>query len=168
MGAVGLLREDEPLELLDGELIVVSPQGPLHASLLGSIADKLRAAYPDGCHVREDKPLVAGPTGLPEPDVAVVHGGLLAYLEAHPSGTDAVLVVEVAVSSKLLDRSKATDYARAGAPVYWLVDVEGRRLEVHTERVAGGRYAVVTILDETRSVRLPETDVEWGVRELLP
>jgi Putative restriction endonuclease len=116
MVEAGVIGPDEPLELLEGRLVLVSPQGPPHASLVGALAEKLRAAYGAGHAVREEKPLEL-PDSLPGPDVAVVHGAQLDYAARHPNAGDALLVVEVAVTSQALDHEKARIYARAGVPV---------------------------------------------------
>jgi Uma2 family endonuclease len=109
----GILGEDEPVELVEGRPVVVSPQGPIPSSPVGGLAERPRAAYGPGFTARADKPLqLAG--GLPEPDVAVVRGGPLDYRARYPVPADVVLVVEAAVTSRRLDRRKARGYARGG------------------------------------------------------
>ena len=78
-------------------------------------------------------------------------------------------VVEVAVSSLATDRVKGIEYARAGVPVYWLVDVTGRRLEIHSQDPTPRPRdtQVTTILDETRDVEIPETSERVSIAELL-
>jgi Uma2 family endonuclease len=166
MVETGILRPDEPVELLEGRLVLVSPQGPSHASVVGALADRLRAAYRAGYAVREEKPLEL-PDSLPEPDAAVVRGAQLDYSRRHPHGEDALLVVEVAVTSQDLDHEKATLYARAGVSVLWLLDVPARRLEVHTEPQQDGRYRLVQVLGDADEVNLPGTSVRWRVGQLF-
>jgi Uma2 family endonuclease len=165
----GILREDEPLELLAGELVVVTPQGPPHANAATVLRDLLLEAYgrERGFVVREDKPLLAGPEDLPEPDVAVVRGARGTFADRHPGGDEAVLVVELARTSLALDRSKVETYARAGVPVYWLVDMEARRLEIYTEPHADGRYALVRVLADGDAAELPGTDRSLRARDFL-
>src|SRR5436190_11722511 len=109
----GILEEDEPVELLDGVLVEMTPQGPTHSSGTGDLADRLREAYGGRACVREEKPLVASVHSLPEPDVAVVRGRQGTYAKRHPTGADALLVVELALTSRALDRRKAAIYAAA-------------------------------------------------------
>ncbi len=165
---VGVIGDDEPLELVDGELIVVSPQGPPHATATSLVRDVLLDAYRGLAHVREAKPLVAGTTELPEPDLAVVDGTARDYAEHHPTGAQAWLVVEVARTSLLADRKKIRTYAAAGIPVYWLVDLEARRLEVYADPRPDGRYALVRVLAGEDSVGLPRVDRTARVRDFLP
>jgi len=167
MVEVGVLGEDEPVELVEGRLVVVSPQGPIHSSMVGALANRLAAAYGPGFTVREDKPLQLV-DGLPEPDVAVVRGGQRDYLARHPVPADVLLVLEVAVTSQKLDRKKARSYARGGVATLWLLDVTARRLEVRSDPQPDGRYRTVQILSETDEVSPPGLAQRWSVRELLP
>ncbi|MEM6790808.1 MAG: Uma2 family endonuclease [Myxococcota bacterium] len=166
MVQAGVLGEHEPVELLDGWLVEMSPQGPLHASSTTNLADRLRETYTDDGHVREEKPLACGIHSLPEPDVAVVKGIPADYVTQHPSGSDAILVVELAWSSLDEDRSKAKIYAASGVPVYWLVDLVARTVTVHTSPSSGG-YRDVAPLHEGTMVPLPGRSMAWPVKELL-
>jgi Uma2 family endonuclease len=162
----GIVGEDEHVELLDGALVEMSPQGPEHSAGISNLADRLRGIYAGRAHVREEKPLTTGTFSLPEPDAAVVRGQAGAYAHKHPTGADAVLVVEVAWSSQREDRFKATTYAAGGVPVYWLVDLVARKLEVRTTPVEGA-YQVTRILEEADFVELPESSERWLIRDLL-
>jgi len=164
----GILRDDERVELLHGELVVVSPQGPPHSTATSLLVDALRAAYGAGYCVREAKPLIAGDDELPEPDVAVVRGSPRDYADRHPSGDDAVLVVEAARTSHATDREKIGIYARGGVPVYWLLDLKVRHLEVFTDPQPDGRYRTVSVLAEHETVELPVVGGTLRVAALLP
>ncbi|HVZ72286.1 MAG TPA: Uma2 family endonuclease [Polyangia bacterium] len=163
----GIVAADERLELLDGVLVEMSPQGPRHAGLATVLAERLRLAYAERGHVREEKPLAAGPYDLPEPDVTVVRDRSDAFLDRHPEGHDVLLVAEISSSSQRIDRRKAAIYARAGVQAYWLVDVPARRLEVRS-LPREGSYADVRILSEDDEVSLPESNKRWLVRSLFP
>lgn len=119
MVEAGVLGEDEPLELLDGELVAVSPQGPIHAALLARLVERLSAAAGAAAHVRPQLPLAAGPESLPEPDVCLVRGSSDAYLHRHPAGSDVLLAVEIVVTAMAEARRKVPIYARAGVPRLW-------------------------------------------------
>ncbi len=100
---------------------------------------------------------------------AVIRGRVRDYLHRHPDATDALLVVEIAKSSQDRDRAKATDYALGGVPVYWLLDIEARTLDVYAEPDRDrGRYRRTVSLAETDRVALPERAIEWSVATLLP
>lgn len=163
----GILGEDEPVQLLDGVLVAMSPEGPEHAYAITRLSERLREAYPGRERILEEKPLAVGTYSLPEPDVAVVRGDAGTYAHRHPAGTETVLVVEVAFSSQRGDRRKASIYAAGGVEVYWLLDLAARRLELHTMPV-NGAYQVTRVLSEDDVVALPESSRSWAVRDLLP
>jgi Uma2 family endonuclease len=132
-GNLGIFGSEERLELIGGEVVKkVSPQQPPHAISIGLCAEALRRAYSVGHHVRVQLPLALGPHNEPEPDICVVVGSIRDYEDSHPA--IAALVVEVADTSVRFDRSvKASLYASAGIPEYWIVNVADRVIEVHRE-----------------------------------
>ena len=166
MVEAGIVGEDEHVELLDGALVEMSPQGPKHAVSVRRLAKRLRAVY-ENAEVLEEKPLAISAHDLPEPDVAVVSQREDDYLDGHPNGREAILVVELAWTSQRIDRRKAPIYAAGGVEVYWLIDLAARKLELRTTPVDGA-YQVTRILGEDDVVALPGSDVSWTVRELLP
>jgi len=132
---LGVLHEDEKLELLAGRMIVAEPQNPPHAVAIELAADALRLAFGPGWDVRCQLPIALDRVSEPEPDVAVVPGAPRDYVTGHPARP--VLVLEVADWSLGLDRGlKARRYARAGLRDYWIVNLAERILEV---RRAPGR-----------------------------
>jgi Uma2 family endonuclease len=129
---LGVLHEDERVELVGGELVCKEPQSAPHAAVIIQVAETLRRAFGPGWQVRIQMPLALGDDSEPEPDVAMVRGGPGEFFDAHPA--TAALIVEVALSSLSFDRDdKASLYAGAGVPEYWIVDVGGRRLEAHRD-----------------------------------
>jgi Uma2 family endonuclease len=139
MVEAGILSADEPVELLHGVLTRVSPKSPRHETVKVRLQRWLAPGVVDGAHeVRVEAPiLVPDPTSLPEPDIAVVTPG--GDPLRHP--TTAVLVIEVAVTSLRTDAEvKPTLYAQAGVAELWVVDVDGRGIEVFREP-RDGRYA---------------------------
>ena len=129
---VGLLGEDDPIELVEGRLLVAEPQHDPHARAVELAAEALRVAFGLGWRIRVQLPLALGAASLPEPDVAVVRGTPRDTPPGHP--TTAALVVEVADSSLHLDRGlKARGYARAGIADYWIVNLVDGVVEVYRE-----------------------------------
>ena len=153
----GFFGSDDKIELIGGQLMVAEPQGSRHAATISLVADALRAAFGGGWYVMAQLPLALDDESEPEPDVCVVRGTARDYLDAHPSRP--ALVVEVADSSVALDRKhKASLYARAEVPDYWIVDVQDEVLDVHRRPVAahgapyGWIYNEVQRLDRSASV----------------
>ena len=159
MVASGALA-DQPVELLEGLLVEVSPQGPEHAHVITRLTRYLAGAR---AWLRVQLPLEVPPDSAPEPDLALVEED---FVDRHPRS--ALLVVEVSVSSHAIDRElKAALYARAEIPVYWLVDVPARRVLVHIEP-AGGAYRRCVEYGIDGRVPAPVGDLgELDVEELL-
>lgn len=166
--------EDEPLELIGGQLVVAEPQGSYHASAIGRVSDAIRAALPVGFVVRVQLPLALDDESEPEPDVVVVPGTHDDYRAAHP--TRATLVLEVAESSLPFDRgAKGSLYARGGVEDYWIVNLIDRVLEVYRDPAPeasapyGWRYRSVELLtapDRAALLALPAVHI--AVADLLP
>lgn len=164
MLVAGILDAEERFELLQGDLVLVPPQGPVHAGLVERLDAALRLVYP-GHRVRAGLPMVASPDSEPEPDLAVARGP--SELR-HPRCQDAVLVIEVSFTSLQDDRGKARIYAQGGVPEYWIIDVQGRKLEQYIDPLRDGRYQTRRVLGSTDIVMLPGTAQEWSVASLLP
>jgi Uma2 family endonuclease len=167
MVEAGVVREDEHVELLDGELIEMPPQGPHHSDVATDLHEALLRAYGPEFVVRESKPLVAGLDQLPEPDVSVLRRADRARGIKHPRAADTVLIVEIAKTSLAIDRDKARVYATAGAPTYWIVDLVACHVEVHEDPQADGRYRNVRVLAGDDTVQLPQTNVAWRAADVI-
>lgn len=120
--------QDARIELLEGQLVQMTPIGPPHSSCVQKLGMLLIPALAGRAAVRIQSPFAALDTSEPEPDVAVVPVG--DYDTKHPH--EAFLVIEVAESSLARDRGvKRRIYAAAGVPEYWIVDVRERSVEVY-------------------------------------
>jgi len=166
MVRAGILDEDDHIELLDGVLVEMSPQGERHAVAIRRLTMLLAPiAAAAGMEVSPQCPLnVISPISQPEPDLAIVPA--TAWDGGHAARP--LLVIEVSVTSRAVDLGrKAAIYAAAAIPEYWVLDLDRRRLVVHRDPV-NDRYEQVeqlTDLDTATAVRLPLT-VE--VAYLLP
>ena len=132
MADAGVFR-DKHVELINGEIIQMPPQGEPHyvSILLSSTA--LGKCFGSGYVIRTQAPLRTGVDEEPEPDIAVVIGELRDTLSTGRPRS-ALLVVEVAVTTLEFDLGeKAEIYAGAGIEEYWVLDVEARLLHVHSE-----------------------------------
>ena len=173
---VGVLDEDERIELLGGELVVREPQGSPHHTAVGLTEDALRAALGPGWLVRSQGPVALDDDSEPEPDVSVVPGTRRDFSREHPSRP--VLVVEVTASRSRLtfDRAhKGSLYARAGLADYWIVNLVENVLEVYRTPVTndsapfGWRYAFRDVLNADGSATpLAARHARIVVRDLLP
>ncbi len=123
-------------ELIRGIVIEKMSKSPLHRTIASLLYDLLMAQLPAGYSVWKEEPLTLADSE-PEPDITVTRGDKRDFARAHPSTAE--LVVEVAVSSPILDRENASLYAEAGVKEYWIVLGAERKVEVY-RRPENGRY----------------------------
>jgi Uma2 family endonuclease len=158
MAEMGFFR-DQKVELIDGEIIEMPPQGEDHGVGILLVTRALNLAFGSGHVVRVQLPLHTGKDQEPEPDIAVVAGDIRDSIR-YGRPNSALLVVEVAGTTLTYDLGeKAEIYAAAGIVDYWVLDLDGRCLVVHRrpENIAtasrGFRYAEVRILRTGESVQ---------------
>lgn len=159
--------EGQPIELIQGVLVEMAPQGPVHTEIVSRLLRLCAPLYAVGFTLRVQGPLAVGLTSEPEPDFAVVEDK--DYSKAHAQ--TAFLVVEVAVTSQTRDLIvKPRLYAAAGVPEYWVVDVAAGEVVVHLgPREDGYRDVRAALPGETlHPVALPQLPGGIGVSELLP
>ena len=174
LGDLGIIREDEPVELIGGQLVVAEPKNTPHAAAVALVADALRLAFGTGWLIRQQDPIAIEPDSEPEPDLSVVRGHPRDYLADHPARP--VLVVEVAESSLRFDRrDKGSLYAKAGLSDYWILNLRDRRLEVYRHPAAddaapfGWRYLdVKAFAAGARVTPLALPDVSIAIADILP
>lgn len=133
MGEAGILTKDDRVELIEGEIIEMSPIGAPHASIVDRITRLLVTRLGDRAIVRVQGPiLLPAQVSEPQPDVAVLRPRADFYRAVHPQPADVLLVIEVADTTVEPDRRwKLPLYARAGLREAWLVDVNAERLEIY-------------------------------------
>jgi Uma2 family endonuclease len=141
--------EGAHVELLDGLVVEMSPQGPRHSLVITRLTRHFAPVRRWWTCVQA--PLEVRPDSEPEPDLYVLDA------EPHPDRHPhtALLAIEVAVTSQMIDRNvKAAKYARADIPTYWLIDVPGRTVEVRTDPGPDG-YAACEIYAPPACVPCP-------------
>jgi Uma2 family endonuclease len=140
MIAGGILADDEPVELLEGWLVPKMVKNPPHSTARHLTTKALEKLLPSGWHVRSQEPITLADSE-PEPDIAVVRGDPGQYRLRHPGPEEVALVVEVADASLARDRTiKKRLYARAGIPVYWIINLQERRIEVFADPFSTGEF----------------------------
>ena len=163
----GAFEPDAKLELIDGNLQAMTPEGSGHALGIDLVADCLRAVFGAGFYIRLQHPLATGDYSEPEPDIAVVRGPMRDYRDAHP--TSAVLVIEVSHQSLRHDRTvKQRLYARCGIPEYWILALPDNRLEVYRDPAGDGYRSVTNHAPGDKVAPLARPDVQIAVDDLLP
>jgi Uma2 family endonuclease len=127
---LGVLTDDDPVELIEGVLVFHMPKNPPHRFVTRAVFDAISALLPNGWHCQMQEPITLN-DGEPEPDVSVIRGRTTEYRDRHPAAADVGLVIEVADSTLERDRGiKLRSYARAGIAEYWIVNILDRQVEV--------------------------------------
>jgi len=170
----GFLDEDDPIELLDGLLLVKEPQRSPHRTAVLLVARALERAFGEGWFVQTQSPIILDDRSEPEPDVCVVRGSPRDYVDAHPRHP--ALIVEVAQSGLRIARGrKARGYARARITDYWIVNLADRVLEVHREparpgpaRPRWGYASIDTLAADATVTPLAAPSATIRVADLLP
>lgn len=168
MAETGILGPDDRVELLDGEIVEMSPIGPRHAATVSRLQRLFERLGGDRTITRVQSPVRLHRYCEPEPDVALVVARDDFYGGAHPAPADILLIVEVADTTLAYDRRKLASYAQASVPEVWLVDLTADRIAVHTGP-HGDTYADVSLVgpDATLTPRLLP-GIALQARDILP
>lgn len=171
MIAVGLLR-DRRVELLNGVVVDMAPEGPEHAYLTDTTSKYLARLLGDRAIVRDGHPITLqqpnnSDDSEPEPDIAVVKPLGSNYRQRHPSAEDVLWLMEYADSSVQKDRgAKRQLYATAGIPEYWLVNLRTRQVMVLREPIDGD-YTVEHTYEEGEIIPLAFSALSVSIKRLL-
>ena len=167
MIASGTFSKNDRFELIEGTLVAKLTKEPSHSTGSELSGDAIRRLLPAGWHVRIEKPVrIPARDSMPEPDVSVARGAIRDYEERDPGPEDVALVVEVSLTTLRADRALAATYVDGGIPVYWLVNLSDRQLEVFTP--GGTAPAILAETDTVELVIAGQTVFQIRVIDLLP
>ena len=142
---VGILRERDPFELIDGEVVGKMTIGPRHSAVVDRLTQYFVLCAGAQAIVRAQGAVRLDTFNEPEPDVTLLRRRSDFYATAHPGPSDLLLVVEVAQSSIAYDRvTKAELYARLGVVEYWLVDLNTDVITRYLDPLDGTYRRIVT------------------------
>ena len=162
-----ILTEDDRVELINGEIIEMSPIGSKHAAIVDRISNTLMACLAGKAIVRVQSPVQISGLSEPEPDVVLLRPKADFYAQGHPRPEDVFLIVEVADTSHVYDREiKLPLYADAGIPEFWLVDLEKMQIEAH-RKPRGNEYAIREMIKGNQVVMLHELGLSIDAGQLL-
>ena len=169
LAASGVISPDDRVELIEGEIIPMSPIGVHHAFAVRHVARRMALLdIHERAVLSVQSPLRLDAWSEPEPDIVVLVPRVDDYRHAHPGPGDALLVIEVADTTIRYDRGRKLPlYARSGIPEVWIVDLRKSRIEVYREP-QGGAYAVKTVLGRGASLSPAAfPDVSLTVDEII-
>ena len=155
------ILEGKSVELLEGEIITVSPEKPIHSSRIDTVADYLRSLLKEKAKVREAHPITLD-NSEPEPDIAIVRFNDNNYANHHPYPQDIYWLVEISNSTLAKDlEEKSITYARNGITEYWVIDLPHNKLWVFTLPKQNG-YAnkQEVVMGNINPVAFPDLNIE--------
>ncbi len=161
MAEAGILSEDDCVELIDGEVVHMSPIGGRHVGCVNQLTWLLSQQLGDDLRLSVQNPIRIDEFSEPEPDLAVIRARQ--YGSELPSAADVLLLIEVADTSLEFDhRVKLPLYARAGIAEVWLVDLPAETVERHTEPSHNGYRQTTRIHrgDKISSTSLPTIELD--------
>ena len=164
----------ERVELIEGEIVEISPMNKPHAVAISLSNSVLREIFKEEFDVRSQLPMSFSKISEPEPDIAVVKGEIRDFIKSHPKTAE--LIIEVSDTTLSYDRNqKASLYAKNKIKDYWVLNLKDRRLEVYRRPIKDDTmlynfgYAERLILTaEDKVSPLVKPDVEIAVADLLP
>ena len=143
MAEVGILGERDRVELIEGELVAMSPIGAYHTGTVNVLNHSLVHAVGERAMVSVQNPVRLDDLSEPQPDFALLRPRPGFYREAHAQPADVLLLIEVADTSLNYDRAvKRALYARHAIPEFWIVDLTSGEVEVCRQPKADGYAAV--------------------------
>ena len=132
MIAAGILG-DRNIQLIDGELVEMSPEGVIHAAQVGSVADYLRQILLGKAWIREAHPITID-NSEPEPDLAIVKLPKSKYFQNHPTFQDIFWLIEISDTTLTYDLYRKKEiYAAANIAEYWVLDIKNKKMTVFTQ-----------------------------------
>ena len=137
----GAIRDPDRLELVDGYMVDKMGKSAEHGFSTRKLLDRLGPMIGPGWTWRSEQPVRIPAYDEPEPDITIVRGSTDDYAHRIPGPDDVGLLIEISLTTLGTDRGlKLSAYARDGIPVYWIVDLVDRRIEVYTRPLKAGRY----------------------------
>ncbi len=164
----GILKPDDRVELIEGEIVQMSPIGERHAACVKRLNRLCTRILGDRAIVAVQDPIRLSDDSEPQPDLAILKPRDDFYASGHPRAADILLVIEVADTTQTFDRdTKLPLYARAGIAEAWLVDLEKGRVELYRKPGRKGYSSVHTASRRDRIAPSAFAGIEISVDQLL-
>ena len=169
MAEAGVLSPEDRVELIEGEIVEMSPIGTPHAGVVNRLNYVLSSRLGTRAVVQIQNPVALPPVvSVPQPDVALLRPRPDFYAKSRPAPGDVLLVIEVMDTSADYDRRvKLGLYAQAGIVETWLVDLGANAVEVY-RRPAGDRYQEARTVSGGESITLQAfSDLTLTIADIL-
>ncbi len=159
--------EDQEVELLKGEIIVMTPERESHAYYNSECADYLKDLLKNRAKIRDAKPITLPNNSEPSPDIAIVKPLGKEYLQHHPYPDDIYWLIEFSKATLRKDLTeKKAIYAEAEIKEYWIVDLNNYQLNVF-KNLKEGNYTTELTLTEGNISPLAFPDIVIPVQKII-
>lgn len=139
---MSFLGEDDRVELIDGEIITMSPIGRFHAACMKRLIFLLTQLLGKRAIVSAQDPLIVLGSE-PIPDIVLLKFREDFYAAKAASAEDALLVIEISDSTLNYDRTtKVALYAKAGIQEVWIIDLNHERIWVYRQTTEEGYLSI--------------------------
>jgi len=169
LAEAGILAPDERVQLIEGEVLIMSPQGPRHASAITRANNCFSRLLSDNVVVRIQAPIHIDKHSEPEPDVVLAKPDPKEYSDHHPAPKEILFVMEISEATLDYDRTtKSRLYARAGIIQYCILNIKMRELEDYRDPGSSGFRSKATYRANQSFSLVAFPDTEIDVSYLLP
>jgi Uma2 family endonuclease len=168
LGTIGFFGDDRRLELIDGEILEMTPIGHVHANCVRRLNALFTSRLADRAVIDVQGPVRLGSLSEPQPDLILLEPPLSRYDHRHAMAADVLLIVEVSDTTLRFDRRvKAPLYARQGLGELWIVDINAGMVEVHRQPSPEGYRMVERLGRDDMITPLALPDFRVGVDEIF-
>jgi len=168
MAQSGIFSEDDRVELIEGEVVEMSPIGSTHQGCVDALNSLLKEKVGNTAIVRVQGPIHIDKYSEPQPDIALLKPRRDFYRRSHPTPADVLLIIEVADTSVAYDRNvKLPLYASCGIPEAWLINLPKDFIELHSEPKNGEYQRVQRLRRGKKLVSVTIQGLTLTVDEIL-
>ena len=168
MATAGILSDTDRVELINGDIIDMSPINSEHAGMVNRLLRVLTKRLLDKAIMTVQNPIHLDRSSEPEPDLTIVNKSEDDYISAHPRPKDVFVVIEVADTSLDKDREvKAPLYAKHGIPEYWIINLQDRQIELFRQP-SNGQYGQTLIFSAKGKIESKVLEFSVEYQEIFP
>ena len=166
MADTGILKPVDRVELLDGDIITMSPIKSKHAGIVTHLLEILILDLVGKATILSQSPITLSDYSEPEPDIVIAKFKEDRYRSNHPTPSEIYLLIEVSDSTLLIDRkTKKNLYAEANIPEYWIFDVKNKQVEIFRNPV-DGKYTDASTF-KTGDLRCGQIDFQLDLDKIF-
>jgi len=167
LGEIGILSESDHVELINGDIVTMSPTKSHHAGMVDLLVELLIHKLYKKATIKCQNPITIVNHSEPEPDVVIAHYRSDAYSKQHPTPEDIYVVIEVSDSTLEKDQEvKHPLYAKAEIPEYWIVNLIDNQIEIYRQP-KNGEYHFKQIISEEGEVKVANLELSFNYTDLF-